>query len=177
MGIPVVELAEWQPEEVIYLLYKGEKGTSDQVSKFTQDLRARAKVSPDVIKHICLLPRQGHPMELFCAALLICGMFDNKNDYREDCLNLIAKAPEIAATVINHHAGWGTTKPSKPELGYMENFTQMLNVPQNNPMQLTQVFKLFNILHYDHGGGNLSTFVGKAVASGLEDMGDSSLTA
>jgi citrate synthase len=29
---------------------------------------------------------------------------------------------------------------------------------------------LFNILHYDHGGGNLSTFVGKAVASGLEDM-------
>src|ERR1700737_4053643 len=35
---------------------------------------------------------------------------------------------------------------------------------------LTHVFKLFNILHYDHGGGNLSAFVGKAVASGLEDL-------
>ena len=30
--------------------------------------------------------------------------------------------------------------------------------------------KLINIVHYDHGGGNLSTFVGKCVASGLEDM-------
>ena len=36
--------------------------------------------------------------------------------------------------------------------------------------ELTRVFKLFNILHYDHGGGNLSAFVGKAVASGLEDL-------
>jgi citrate synthase len=170
MGMQVADLAEWQPEEVIYLLFKGEKGTPDKIARFKEDLSARAKVSPEVIKHINLLPRQGHPMKLFCAALLICGMFDNNDDYREDCLNLIAKAPEIAAAVINHHAGWGPAKPSKPEIGYMENFAQMLNLPQSNPMQLTQVFKLFNILHYDHGGGNLSTFVGKAVASGLEDM-------
>ncbi|HEY4832667.1 MAG TPA: citrate/2-methylcitrate synthase, partial [Waddliaceae bacterium] len=26
------------------------------------------------------------------------------------------------------------------------------------------------ILHYDHGGGNLSAFIGKGVASGLQDM-------
>ena len=62
------------------------------------------------------------------------------------------------------------TKPSNPELGYMENFTQMLNVPNADLEQLIRAFKLFNILHYDHGGGNLSAFVGKAVASGLEDM-------
>ena len=72
--------------------------------------------------------------------------------------------------MINHHAGWGKTKPSNPELGYIENFTQMLNVPGGNLKELTEVFRLFNILHYDHGGGNLSTFVGKAIASGLEDM-------
>jgi citrate synthase len=35
---------------------------------------------------------------------------------------------------------------------------------------LNEAFTLFNILHFDHGGGNLSVFVGKAVASGLEDM-------
>lgn len=170
INMPVDQLAEWQPEEVIYLLYHGKKGGSEQIASFTQDLRARAAISKDVIKHICMLPRQGHPMELFCAALLICGMIEGKDDYREDCLNLIAKAPELVATVINHHAGWGPSKPSKPELGYMENFAQMLNTPEYNQAELTQVFKLFNILHYDHGGGNLSTFVGKAVASGLEDM-------
>jgi citrate synthase len=97
-------------------------------------------------------------------------MLEGKNDYREDCLNVIAKLPEIAATVINHHAGWGENKPSSPELGYIENFVHMLNVPDADEKQLTEVMKLFNILHYDHGGGNLSCFTGKAIASGLEDM-------
>lgn len=170
MGQPVNQLAEKSPEEVIYLLYHGEAGSKAQVLEFSKDLHTRAQCSPEVIKHIQLLPRQGHPMELFSCALLICGMFESKNDYREDCLNLIAKIPEIAASVINYHAGWNSLKPSRPELGYMENFTQMLNVPKGDAFALNKIFKLFNILHYDHGGGNLSTFVGKAVASGLEDM-------
>jgi citrate synthase len=109
-------------------------------------------------------------MALFSEALLICGMYEGTNDYREDCLNLIAKAPALAAAVINYHAGWGESKPLDSTLGYMENFTQMLNIPNANKKELNEVFRLFNILHMDHGGGNLSTFVGKAVASGLEDM-------
>lgn len=169
-GKSAAELAFWEPEEVIYILYFGKQGTPDQVRNFILDLKKRSTVNPEVAKHICMLPKTGHPMKLFCSALLICGMLEGKGDYKEDCLNLIAKIPEIAATVINYHAGWGITKPSKPELGYMENFAQMLNVPDVNQEELTQIFKLFNILHYDHGGGNLSTFVGKAVASGLEDM-------
>jgi citrate synthase len=100
----------------------------------------------------------------------LAGIYEGKNNYREDCLNLIAKIPEITATVINHHAGWGRTKPSQVNLGYMENFTQMLNVPHVEYQQLSEAFRIFNILHYDHGGGNLSAFVGKAVASGLEDL-------
>jgi len=170
MGQPVEQLAEKEPEEVIYLLYHGKEGSKTEVLEFSKDLHKRAKCSPEVIKHIQLLPRQGHPMELFSCALLICGMYESKNDYREDCLNLIAKIPEIAASVINYHAGWNSLKPSNPSLGYMENFTQMLNVPNGNTSELNKIFKLFNILHYDHGGGNLSTFIGKAVASGLEDM-------
>lgn len=170
MGQPVDQLALWSPEEVIFLLYHGQKGSPEQVQQFSKDLQKRAKCSSEVIKHIQLLPRQGHPMELFCCALLICGMYEGKNDYREDCLNIIAKIPEIAATVINYHAGWNSLKPSRPELGYMENFTQMLNVPKGNTQELNKAFRLFNVLHFDHGGGNLSTFVGKAVASGLEDM-------
>lgn len=170
MGQPVDQLASSTPEEVIYLLYHGQKGTPEQIQRFSKELQKRAKCSPEVIKQIQLLPRKGHPMELFCCALLICGMFEGKNDYREDCLNLIAKIPEIVAAVINYHAGWNSLKPSKPELGYMENFTHMLNVPGGDNEELTKVFKLFNVLHFDHGGGNLSTFVGKAVASGLEDM-------
>lgn len=170
VGTPIADLAEKDPTEVIYLLYFGKKGTPEEITRFKQDLAKRSKCSPSIIEHIRKLPRDGHPMGLFSCALLIAGMIEGVDDYREDCLNLIAKIPEITATVINHHAGWGNGKPSNPQLGYMENFTQMLNVPNGNAAQLNEAFKLFNVLHYDHGGGNLSTFVGKAVASGLEDM-------
>lgn len=167
---PVSEIDWWEPEQVIYLIYYGKEGTSEEVAEFSKMLRERSKCSPELGKHIEQLPRIGHPMKLFSAALLLAGMFEGKNNYREDCLNIIAKIPEITARVINYHAGWGPTKPSNPELGYMENFTQMLNIPSSNKNELGYVFKLFNILHYDHGGGNLSTFVGKAVASSLEDQ-------
>lgn len=166
----IVEIAGWTPERVIYLLYYGHDGTEKEVKTFSDDLHKRAKCSKELLDNIRKLPRKGHPMKLFCMAILMCGMLEGKNDYREDCLNLIAKIPEITAVVINHHAGWGGTKESHPELGYMENFAQMLNVPNGNVEKLTKTFKLFDILHFDHGGGNLSTFVGKAVASGLEDM-------
>ncbi len=170
VGRPLTEMQNASPEEMIYLLYNRKMGSKEEVAAFSKDLHKRAQCKEDTIKHIRLLPREGHPMSLFSSAILIAGMLEGVDDYREDCLNLIAKAPQIAATVINHHAGWQPCNPSKPELGYMENFAQMLNVPNANLKELTEVFRLFNILHYDHGGGNLSAFVGKTVASGLQDM-------
>jgi citrate synthase len=164
------ELADWEPVAVIYLLYYGKPGSQDEISQFSQELAKRGRCSKATLDHIRALPRDGHPMKIFSAALLIVGMLEGTNDYREDCLNLIAKIPEIAATVINYHAGWGGDHQPKPELGYIENFVQLLNPPVEDREGLTHIFKLFNVLHYDHGGGNLSTFVAKAVASGLEDM-------
>ncbi len=169
-GFPVADMADWDPLRVIYRLFHGKEGNPEELKKFTADIAKRSIVSPKVIDQIYLLPREGHPMKLFCAALLIAGMFEGTGDYQEDCLNITAKIPCIAAAVINRHAGWGKIKASKPELGYMENFTHMLNMPGGNTEELNKVFRLFNVLHYDHGGGNLSTFIGKGVASGLEDM-------
>lgn len=170
IGQPVDQLASWDPEKVIYLLYYGKEGTPEEYKIFAAELTSKSRCSPELIKQIKLLPRNGHPMKLFCTALLLAGMLEGKNDYKEDCINLIAKLPEIAAIVINTHAGWDNAQASNPELGYMENFTHILAIPNVDKEKLTPIFKLFNVLHYDHGGGNLSTFVGKAVASGLEDM-------
>jgi citrate synthase len=171
---PIEQIADWEPESVIYLLYHGEVGKKEEVEAFKKELKGRAVVSQEVIDHLEKLPRSGHPMAIFSAAILILGAFEGKGDYREDCLNLIAKIPEVTAVVINHHAGWGKTPKSRLELGYMENFAQMLAIPEiqngKSKDRLRDVLTLFNVLHYDHGGGNLSTFVGKAVASGLEDL-------
>ena len=109
-------------------------------------------------------------MKLFVQALLILGMLESQDDYKEDCMNLIAKLPHLVATVLNYHAGWGETPAPNAQLSYIDNFTEMLQVPDADQEKLKEAFRLFNILHYDHGGGNLSVFTGKAVASGLEDM-------
>ena len=169
-GRPVSDLYRLRPEEVIYLLFSGKEGPSENVTEFQKELSVRGHCSHAVIKHIESLPRSGHPMKLFCASLLVLGMLEGQGDYQEDCLNLVAKIPHLVALVINHHAGWGETPTPDPQLGYMENFCHMLQVPSIDKEVLSEVMKLFNVLHYDHGGGNLSTFVGKAVASGLEDM-------
>lgn len=170
MGKPIVELASWRPEEVIYLLMHQKPGSASEVKTYFKEMNRHASLKKETVDAILKLPKAGHPMKLFSAALLIVGMLENEPDYRVACEKLIAKIPHVVALVINHHAGWGKTPESRPELGYMENFTAMLNVPSKNDGMLSQAFKLFNVLHYDHGGGNLSAFVGKAVASGLEDM-------
>ncbi len=167
---PVHELYKSQPEEVIYLIFQGKVGSAQEVALFSQELQRRGPCKPELIDCIQRLPRQCSPIKLLSAALLLASGFEETMDYRENALSLIATIPEIAAVVINYHAGWGPTPPSDPKLGYMENFTHMLNVPMQDKQELLYAFKLFNILHYDHGGGNLSAFVGKAVASGLEDL-------
>lgn len=168
-GIPLAEIADRPPREVIYLLYHGEKGSESQIASFFEELKHRATLSAETQKAIESLPRVSHPMKLLSMALLILDAFEGTQDYQEDCLNVIAKLPHLVACVINHHAGWGTTSPPDPALGYMASFTEMVNVPNKDP-HLKNAFKFFNVLHYDHGGGNLSAFVGKAVASGLETM-------
>jgi citrate synthase len=170
VGYPIGELFQYEPVEIIYLLYYGEMGSKEQVKKFQQELDRRAPLLPETVRHIEMLPRMGHPMDIFAAALLIVGMFEGTGDYREDCLNAIAKLPQIGAVVINSHAGWGQTPPSKPELGYMENFVHMLKFPGERKKELIEVMRFFNLTHFDHSGGNLSTFIGKAVSSGLEHL-------
>jgi citrate synthase len=166
----VIEFASWEPEQVIYLLDFGREGSKSEVSAFSQELYDRGKCSDKTLDYIHRLPRFNSPMRMLSSALLIAGEFEGKNDYWEDCLDLIAKIPEIVATVINCHAGWEGKKNSNPTLGYIENFVHLLNTPNLDRPQLTRALKLFNIFHYNYGGGELSTFVGKVVASGLEEM-------
>ena len=170
VGRPIAEVLNKNPFEVMYLLYHGEMGTAEQVKLFEKDLAHRAFCKKETLRHIETLPKTGHPMDAFAASLLIAGMLEGTGNYREDCLNVIAKLPQITACLINYLAGWGPTPEPKPELGYIENFVHMLQMPGKNASELIQVMRLFNIVHYDHDGGNLSAFVGKAVASGGEPM-------
>lgn len=168
-GILIPELAHKEPEEVIYLLLNRSLPSERDLLSFKEDLQTRSKVDPRVIEGLKSLPKEGHPMKWLVAGLNLMGMFAKTRNYREECLNVIAQLPEVVAAIYRIRAGWGDPIPSNPDLGYMQNFVHMLDAPGTNE-NFERLMKVFDILHFDHGGGNLSTFVGKAVASGHEDI-------
>lgn len=170
VGKPVSEMTTWDPERVMFLLLFGFDGSAKEIEGFSNELKKRSHVNPKLLESIRQLPREGHPMRLFIVALLLLGSFEETGDWKQDCLNVIAKIPVIAAEVIYRHGGFGTVPENDLSLGYMERFAKMLCVKGANLEALTESFRLFNVLHFDHGGGNLSTFVGKATSSSLSDM-------
>lgn len=168
-GYPISELSEKEPEEIIFLLLNRELPNPSQLSEFKEILISHSKLPLGVIEGLRALPKDGHPMKWFVAGLNLMGMFAPGTSYKDEAIRVIAQMPEMVAAIYRIRAGWGEPRQSKPELGYMENFVQMLDSPDAKP-GLVRLMKVFDILHFDHGGGNLSTFIGKAVASGHEDI-------
>jgi citrate synthase len=169
VGRPVSELWQLDPEAAVYLLFNKELPNEAQLENFKLDLARRSRVDPRVIDLLKALPKDGHPMEWFIAGLTYLGMTGRTGDYQEDALNAVARMPELVANIFRLRSGWGDPIESKPELGLVENFVQMMGVPNGDNARLTEMLRVFYVLHLDHGGGNLSTFTGKAVASGLAD--------
>jgi citrate synthase len=170
VGYPIAALADRDPEDVVHLLLRKHLPSEEELVAFKADLVRRSTVRPDVIALIKGLPLDGHPMEWLGAALTYLGMTGKTGDYEEDALNLIARSPEVIAAIFRVRSGWGDPIPSEPERGLVENFVHMLGVPGADPTRLCRLLRTFYVLHMDHGGGNLSTFTGKAVASGLADV-------
>ena len=170
VGYPITELAFVEPEAAVYLLFYKELPNAEQLAAFKADLVARSTVDPRVIEMLGQLPKDGHPMEWLITGLMLLGMTGKTNDYREDGLNLIARSSEVVANIFRLRSGWGAPIKSRPELGLVENFVHMMGVPDTDADRLVKLLRVFYVLHLDHGGGNLSTFIGKGIASGLADQ-------
>ncbi|MFT4622911.1 MAG: citrate synthase [Myxococcota bacterium] len=170
VGYPINKLADLDPEAVAFLLLERRLPTEEEIASFKADLRARSGIDPKVLELLRGLPREGHPMEWLISGLVFVGMTSKTGDYVEDARNVIAWAPELVAAIFRLRHGWGDPIPARPELGLVENFVHMLGVPGVDEAKLTRLLRTFYVLHMDHGGGNLSTFTGKAVASGAADM-------
>ena len=165
-GYSIKELAYLDPEDVIYLLLHRNLPSDEERTSFKADLNARAGIPASVFKTLSQLPKEAHPMEWFYTGITLLGMSTQTGDWMEDARNVIARMPELVAGIFRIRSGWGEPIAPNPSLGLIENFVHMLDVPNADPKRLTRLLRTFYILHMDHGGGNLSTFTGKAVASG-----------
>ncbi len=170
VGYPIAELAFLPAEDIIHLLFNKTLPTDAERQAVVDDIAERSEVSADAVAAISALPASGHPMDLFCAAIQILGMTGKTDDYYEDALNLVARIPTALAAIFRKRENWGDPIPSQPDRGYVSNFVHMLGMPGGDEEKLTRLLSVYYNLHADHGGGNLSTFTGRAVASGLADM-------
>ncbi len=171
VGYPVKELWDLDPEAVVYLLFHKDLPTDGQLAEFKAELARRAALPTGLHAFLGSLPQDGHPMAWFQAGLQWLGMVSvTGGDWREDALNVVARMPEMLANVFRLREGWGAPIESQPELGLVENFVQMMGVPGADEEKLIRLLRVFYVLHMDHGGGNLSTFTAKCVASGHADL-------
>jgi citrate synthase len=176
VGEAVEQISDRDPEDVIFLLLNKHAPSAAEKTAFAALLHERSAIDPQVFASLKALPRSGHPMKWFIHAINALGMIYGCRDYRREAIDLIAKIPAVTAAIFRIREGWGEPIAPRADLGYMENFVHMLGLPGQTAEQkakLTRLMRVFDVVHFDHGGGNLSTFVGKAVASGKADLYES----
>ena len=166
-GYPIAELATFAPEDIIYLLFNKELPTPEQSREIRAELAARATIPGDVESVLKTLPRDGHPMDWLSVGIHTLGMLETTNDWREDAMNLIARMPRLMGLIFRIRDGRADGIPADdPQASLVDRFVNALDLKGVDKEKMTRVISTYLVLHMDHGGGNLSTFSGKAIASG-----------
>ena len=166
-GYPISELAMMSPEDIIFLLFHKELPDLEQSVEFRKNLQSRGALPDGVEEVLATLPVDGHPMDWLSIGIHTLGMLDCKNDWKEDALNLIARLPRLLGLIFRYREERLTNIPADDlSLPLVARFTNTVDLTDIDKAVMNRVLSTYLVLHMDHGGGNLSTFAGKAVASG-----------
>ncbi|MDC0056283.1 citrate synthase [Deltaproteobacteria bacterium] len=171
VGYPIAAVADKAPEDIVFLLFEKRLPTEEESIAFRKNLFSRATIPDGLVKMLENLPRDGHPMDWLSIGIHALGMLGKTEDWEEDALNLIAQMPYLMAAIFRIRGGRSGSLPDvDPNIGMVEAFVAMLEPKPEQVANMVKVLRTFLVLHMDHGGGNLSTFTGKAVASGHADL-------
>lgn len=166
-GYPISELAQFEPEDIVYLLFNKELPTAEQSNAFRQNLAARAEIPGDIESVLKSLPKFGHPMDWLSIGIHTLGMLETTEDWKEDALNLIARMPRLMGLIFRIREGRENDIPvDDASMNLVDRFVHTLEFEGVDKEKMKRVIATYLVLHMDHGGGNLSTFSGKAIASG-----------
>ena len=166
-GYPIAELAHHSPEDVVYLLFNKELPNAEQSQAFKSEMAARGRVPESLAAVFSTLPKDGHPMDWLSVGIHTLGMLDTTGDWKEDALNLIARMPRMMALIFRIREGRGENIPADDlDASMVQRFVRTLEMEGVDDALMEKILSTYLVLHMDHGGGNLSTFTGKAIASG-----------
>ena len=168
------------PEGLFWLMLVGEIPTEEQIKWLSDQWINRINVPEHTFKMIDSFPRDTHPMILFNVAVSSMATGSrfakryaeglSKSEYwdpiYEDCMDLIARLPRIAAYIYRHKYFDGMHIQPDFSLDWGGNFAHMLGIPGED---FKSLMRLYMTIHADHEGGNASAHTTHLVGSALTD--------
>jgi citrate synthase len=163
-----------------YMLLTGDVPTMEQTLEVVEDFKTRSQVPEYVYDLLRTMPRDTHPMTMFSASILAmqresifaanynAGKFNKMTcweDMYEDCCNLMAKLPLVAAYIYRMKYKGDTPIAPNFDLDMGGNFAHMMGIDA----PYDDVARMYFIIHSDHESGNVSAHATHLVASALSD--------
>ncbi|TFK76516.1 citrate synthase [Pluteus cervinus] len=173
---------EMTAESMLWLLMTGQVPTVEQSRELSRELAEKGDLPAFVEELLDSLPANLHPMTqlgIGVAALNRDSKFQaayekgmKKSEYwtytLEDCIDLVAKLPALAARIYRNVYKPGTDlAPIDKNLDLVGNYSNLLGFGNNQT--LTEYLRLYIALHGDHEGGNASAHTSHLVGSTLSD--------
>ncbi|KAF8163236.1 citrate synthase-like protein [Crassisporium funariophilum] len=170
------------PESMLWLLLTGQVPSAEQTRELSRELAEKGELPKFVEDLVDSLPRTLHPMTQLGMGVAALGHDSSfqaayergmkKSEYwthtLEDCINLIARLPALAARIYRNVYKPGTDLAAiDKNLDLVGNYSNMLGYGNNE--SLTEYLRLYIALHGDHEGGNASAHTAHLVGSTLSD--------
>uniref|UniRef100_A0A8D1TVS9 Citrate synthase n=1 Tax=Sus scrofa TaxID=9823 RepID=A0A8D1TVS9_PIG len=153
------------PEGLFWLLVTGQIPTEEQVSWLSKEWAKRAALPSHVLSAaITALNSESNFARAYAEGI-------HRTKYweliYEDCMDLIAKLPCVAAKIYRNLYREGSSIGAiDSKLDWSHNFTNMLGYTD---AQFTELMRLYLTIHSDHEGGNVSAHTSHLVGSALSD--------
>ena len=166
-------------EETAYLLLFGELPTAAQLEAFCQQLASYRTLPTNFFRDVIMKAPPRDLMNTMQRGILTLFCYDDKpNDIGlenvlRQCLQLMSNMPVLA---IYAYQAWRFSQGEslfihvpKPELSTAENFLRMIRPDKSYTEEEAHLLDMMLMLHAEHGGGNNSTFVCRALSSSGTD--------
>ncbi len=168
------------PEGLFHLMLIGDLPTESEVQHMTSVWQRRSHVPKHVFETIDALPVSAHPMTMFVTGVMAMQTESNfareyavglnKKDYWsiifDDCMDLIARLPRIAAYVYRRKYKNGEDIQPNGLLDWAGNLAHMMGYDNES---FKELMRLYMTIHADHEGGNVSAHTTHLVGSALSD--------
>lgn len=182
-GIPILELTDKLPEDVLWLMLTGELPTEEESKDLQCELNDRMDIPEFIWNLLKSFPKDAHPMTMLnsiVTALSHESKFKREYDKGlkkdlywdytlEDSLDLIAKMPVIASAIYRTRFGKGDIIKPMKDLDWGANYAYMLGV-EGNMDEWYKLMRMYMVIHCDHESGNVSAFTSHVVGSALSDV-------